>query len=84
MLHKIARVVITNHVKSEGAKAGPLGMLAGLAVGTVMRRSVPGAIIIGGVMVARQLLKIKRNVNAKRAADVKAAVKDADSAPDPS
>ncbi|MBK5263811.1 MAG: hypothetical protein JJE34_01055 [Alphaproteobacteria bacterium] len=81
MLHKIATAVITNHVQSETAKAGPLGLLAGLVVGTVLRRSVPGAIIIGGVMVARQLFKLKRNVEAKRVADAKAAEDEAEAHP---
>lgn len=73
MLHKIATAVLANHVKRESGKSGALGMVAGLAATTVLRRSVPGAIIIGGVVVARKLFKMKRDVNAKRAADAQAA-----------
>ena len=74
VLSKIATAVLTSHVKSEAGKAGVIGMVAGLAATTVLRRSVPGAIIIGGVVVARQLIKMKRNVNAKRAAEAQAAI----------
>ena len=69
VLHKIATAVLTGHVKREAGKAGAIGMVAGLAATTVLRRSIPGAIIIGGVVVARQLIKMKRAVNAKRETD---------------
>ena len=73
VLSKIATAVLASHVKSESAKAGAIGMVAGLAATTVLRRSVPGAIIIGGVVVARQLIKMKREVNARRAAATQSA-----------
>lgn len=69
VLHKIATAVLANHVKSETGKAGAIGMLAGLAATTVLRRSVPGAIVIGGVVVARQLIKMKRSADARRAVE---------------
>ncbi|HKR16587.1 hypothetical protein [Rhizorhapis sp.] len=69
VLHKIATAVLANHVKSETGKAGALGMLAGLAATTLLRRSVPGAVVIGGVVVARQLIKMKRSADARRAAE---------------
>jgi hypothetical protein len=74
VLSKIATAVLAGHVKKESAKAGAIGMVAGLAATTVLRRSVPGAIIIGGVVVARQLIKMKREVDAKRAAEAQAAM----------
>src|SRR3546814_17733849 len=58
MLGNIARAILTNRVKAETGKAGALGTIAALAATTVLRRSVPGAIIIGGVLVAQQLIKI--------------------------
>ena len=74
VLQKIATAVLASHVKSEAGKAGAIGIVAGLAATTVLRRSVPGAIIIGGVVVARQLIKMKREVDAKRAAEAQAAI----------
>ena len=73
VLRNIATAVLARHVKSETGKAGALGMVAGLAATTILRRSIPGALLIGGVVVARQLIKMRRSVNAKRAADAPAA-----------
>lgn len=73
MLGKIATIVLANHVKSETGKAGALGIVAGLAATTVLRRSVPGAIIIGGVVAARQLIKMRGNAKAKRAGNAESA-----------
>src|SRR3546814_2036120 len=61
MLGNIARAILTNRVKAETGKAGALGTIAALAATTVLRRSVPGAIIIGGVIVAQQLIKLQHN-----------------------
>src|SRR3546814_11485928 len=71
MLGNIARAILTNRVKAETGKAGALGTIAALAATTVLRRSVPGAIIIGGVIVAQQLIKLQHNVEARRAAEGK-------------
>ena len=72
VLHKIATAVLANHVRKETAKSGALGLLAGLAATTVLRRSVPGAIVIGGMVVGRQLIRMKRNADARRAAESEA------------
>lgn len=74
-LQTIATAVLASHVRSETRKAGALGVLAGLAATTILRRSVPGAIVIGGVVVARELIKIKRKADAKREAEAKAAAR---------
>src|SRR3546814_4595891 len=69
MLGNIARAILTNRVKAETGMACALGTIAALAATTVLRRSVPGAIIIGGVIVAQQLIKLQHNVEERRAAD---------------
>src|SRR3546814_14635859 len=82
MLGNIARAILTNRVKAETGKAGALGTIAALAATTVLRRSVPGAIIIGGVIVAQQLIKLQHNVEARSAAEGKKTSTD-DSAENP-
>lgn len=72
VLQKIATAVLANHVKKETAKSGALGVLAGLAATTILRRSIPGAIVIGGVVLGRQIVKMKRSADARRAAESEA------------
>lgn len=77
VLHNIATAILAGQVKKETAKTGALGLLAGFAANAVLRRSVPGALVIGGVVVARQLIKMKQAADARRAteAEVEAAEK---------
>lgn len=76
VLHKLAAAILARQVKRETAKSGAIGLLAGVAATAVLRRSVPGALVIGGVVVARQLIKMKNMADARRAAEAEAGAAD--------
>lgn len=72
VLRKIATAMLVGQVNRETAKSGALGLLTGFAANAVLRRSVPGALVIGGVVVARQLIRMKQSADARRAAEAEA------------
>lgn len=72
MLGKITTAFVASRVKTQTGKAGLVGVLAGLAATTILRRSVPGAILVGGGMVAYELYKIKQEIDAKKLAEAQA------------
>jgi hypothetical protein len=70
-------------VRSNARKAGIAGLLGGLAFNMLLKRSVPGAVVMGGVLLVHRLMREgrkvraveKKNLKAKAKAEAKAARK---------
>ncbi len=63
LIRNIGKAAIGHRIKRRSARKGLLGAGLGIVVTRIATRSIPGAVIVGGALVARSLYQRRKIVS---------------------